>query len=463
MVMLIVFSLAAIVISSSTSQTKMQLSYESSTKALHAAEAGINKYLWSINKEGSTIDLDTIITYPDINPKYAFILHEDINTSEKKVVTSTGWTIHNPEETQSVTSSMMKRSFTQHVYFTDEEPADVWWMTGDKCYGPYRNNSTLYVKGTPSFYGPVYHVNGIETHPDGAAPNYYGGPPIASTRMDLPASNTGLMELASTGGLYLEGRTSIMMNDDGTITIWNPRGPNPNRYTRNLPANGVIYVNSKSGGSTSRFSEYAGNVFISGKLKGRLTVAAANDIYITDYDPTHNSFNTAKGYGQTDGVSYANTDFAFDSVNNEYDKTGSGNDMLGLIANNDIVILTKGWFNNPSVESGVGNIKVYGAVMAVDGKFRNSDHTEYPYDPASDNDISKVAKLILRGAMIQKFRGKVGRVSTEQRHYWWGGSYYVTVTTGYSKDYAHDTRMMSEAPPHFLEPVNSGWEVTSWD
>ena len=42
--------------------------------------------------------------------------------------------------------------------------------------------------------------------------------------MDLPNSNNELKTLAQTGGYYIEGRTSIMMKDDGTITIWNPKG-----------------------------------------------------------------------------------------------------------------------------------------------------------------------------------------------------------------------------------------------
>jgi hypothetical protein len=34
--------------------------------------------------------------------------------------------------------------------------------------------------------------------------------------------------------------------------------------------------------------------------------------------------------------------------------------------------------------------------------------------------------------------------------------------SGYSSDNQFDYRMSYDAPPHFTEPVNSGWEVQSW-
>ena len=84
MVMLITFTLSAAVLTMGTSQAKTEITYESNTQALQAAEAGLNMYLWYINKEGSSIELDTVITYPDTNPKYAFVLHEIKHNAQKK-------------------------------------------------------------------------------------------------------------------------------------------------------------------------------------------------------------------------------------------------------------------------------------------------------------------------------------------------------------------------------------------
>ena len=447
MVMLITFTLSAAVLTMATSQVNTEISYETNTQALQAAEAGLNMYLWYINKEGASIELDTVITYPDANPKYAFILHEIDATNALKKVTSTGWAIHNPDITKTVSATFKRKSFTEYVYFTDQEPEEIWWRTGEYCYGPYRSNSNIYISGEPVFYGEVYYANDIKLDKN----SYKNNPKFTKgifqeKAIPFPTTNQMLKDLAEDEGLYFEGRTSIMMNPNGTLTIWNPgNGKNeepPKTY--NIPKNGVIYVNSKAGANLNdRFSKAAGNVFISGKLKGRLTVAAANDIYITDYDPTEKYFLNNWWYNKhTNGVTYANTDFVYDDKKKEYRVTGTGNDMLGLIANRDVVLLTKGWFDSNDWVTSSGDIRVYAAVMAINGSFRNSHHENYPSNGTE--------KVILRGALIQKKRGAVGSFT-----------YYGT-NKGYIKDYGHDIRMTAEQPPNFLEPENSGWEISAW-
>jgi len=106
------------------------------------------------------------------------------------------------------------------------------------------------------------------------------------------------------------------------------------------------------------------NIFISGSLKGILTIASSNDIYITYADPTEwyeyegqpiniesnppsqppISFiwknNSTKTYPEEGGILYKSTTFNSSDKNNI---TANGKDMLGLIANNDIKILHYGW------------------------------------------------------------------------------------------------------------------------
>lgn len=452
MVMLVSLSMVGIVLTFTLSQTDTEITYENNTKALHAAEAGIHKYLWYLNKEGATITLDTVVSFPEVEPKYAYILHENVSESGMKVVTSTGWAINDPNITKEIKVTFKKRTFTQHVYFSENDPADIWWMTGEKCYGPYRTNTSIYINGSPEFYGMVYYVNQIICkNGELDTPYFYAGTKRESA-MEFPASNSELKNYAETGGYYYEGRTSIRLNSNGTITVWNP--VSDIFETRPLPSNGVIYVNEKSGGSSNRFDEKAGNVFVSGTLKGRLTIGASNNIYITDFDPTRENLSSAT---ETNGVTYATTDFSFNNANKEFDVTGTGEDMLGLIANNNVVILTQGWFNNNDVNSANGDIKVYAAVFAINGSFMNSDYDKWPKTEDSDNQ----AKIILRGSIAQQTRGKVGMYTIERRGWGWN-QYNVDVFYGYSKDYAHDTRMLTECPPYFLESSSAGWEITNW-
>jgi hypothetical protein len=118
------------------------------------------------------------------------------------------------------------------------------------------------------------------------------------------------MSYAQADRYYYEGRTSIRLNAEGTVTIWN-HNCTPEIFTKELPPNGVIYVNSESGASSNMFDQKSGNVFISGTLDGRLTVAAANDIYVTGYDPTVYNFSSSP---VTNGIFYKDTKFNLDTT-----------------------------------------------------------------------------------------------------------------------------------------------------
>ena len=481
MVMLISFTLCASVLVLAESQTKTEISYESSTQALHAAEAGINLYLWSLNKEGESVALGSVIEYPDTNPKYGFILNESTNEAGLKVITSKGWALYSPDITQTITATLKKKSFTEHVYFTDFEDTSIVWGNGEVCYGPLHSNTSLKISGSPKFYGRVTYVDSL--HDSDAVNPIYGEGPHKIDKIEFKNSNSELIQHSTDGGYYFYGRTSIKMNSNGTLDIWCPNGLDPkgsnaglsNSETRvygcPLPSNGVIYVEGGDEDSEEqRFARDVGNVFISGKLKGRLTVAAGANIYITDYNPTIENFaHVDRRNDKTNGVSYANVGFEFVDAgdrNKYYKQTGDGDDMLGLIANKNVGILTRGWFkckteavivkeyytyNGRTYAYDVTKIlsektvsgepiNVHAAVMAIGGKFFNTHHETSPLESSPPN-------IILRGSLIQKHRGAVGIV---------GGA-------GYSKNYAHDTRMAVEQPPYFLEPANAGWEVISWN
>lgn len=250
-----------------------------------------------------------------------------------------------------------------------------------------------------------------------------------------------------------------MLNKGGTITV---RNPNINRgkalENLPLPSNGVIYVDGAVVSHRDKFNKNSGNAFVSGILSGQLTIASSNDIYITGKDPTKwsstwilcpvyyfaldDSFGRWLGTGG--GIKYANTEFIpiKDSRNNIVGYHAEGDDMLGLVANNNIWLLTDGWFvegggSNSFSISYPSNLTINGALMAINGEFGH-------YHSIELNIFAN--KLIIRGALIQKEAGKVG-----------------TLITGYDKDYAHDDRMLYEAPPHFPSPEESGWEILEWN
>jgi hypothetical protein len=123
-------------------------------------------------------------------------------------------------------------------------------------------------------------------------------------------------------------------------------------------------------------------------------------------------------------------------------------DILGLIADRYVAVLTQGWYDNSSVNSSRKYFTVHGAVFAINGSFINSYQINNTSPPSTIP--NPPGTLTIRGAIIQKVRGAVAIGNTSG------------VTSGYAKDYAHDPRMMYDQPPYFLEPTESGWEIRDW-
>lgn len=140
-----------------------------------------------------------------------------------------------------------------------------------------------------------------------------------------------------------------------------------------------------------------GDVFVKGALNGRVTVSAANYVYIT---------------GE---LAYADAD----------------RDMLGLVGNHAV------WVWNPVDKDKktllTGSFRtIQAAILSVDNTFlvQNNDKG------------SKRGELRVFGAIAQKYRGIVSN----------GG--------GYVKRYNYDNRLKAAAPPKFLTPVSTTYGTT---
>lgn len=472
MVMLVSFILASIVIALVNSQEKTESFYENNVKALHAAEIGVNQYLWFINKISATpIATDgSEIIYQTTDQKYVYTLELLENTAGKKVLKSTGWVYGDSSVKRTVEVTFNKRSYAEYVYFSNDD-AGILWTTGERCYGPYRTNGTLVISGFPIFYQSVFY--GVALNPLASASNnlIFKVPPAFLAPDNLPISNNPLMAEAIAQNTCYQGRTSILLRNDGTILVWNPANVTTPWVTLDTAVIDVIYVNGPV--STNKANEAAGNVFVSGVLSGKLTIAASNNIYITDFNATRSTLAAAKGDPNgRNGITYANTTFskniiAEGVVDDPVVVPATATDMLGLVPGNNCEILTYGWYdiqpnrtsprlsNNDNAASAVGDITVCAAILAGTGRFGNSDILEgLPnFPPASlyvyPKKISTGGNnytLTIWGSIIQNVRGAVGWVNDG----------------GYIKDYAYDNRLLFENPPHFPEPANAGWEINKW-
>ncbi|HHX50757.1 MAG TPA: hypothetical protein GX711_04900, partial [Clostridia bacterium] len=264
------------------SQTTMGSQYTGSVQTIHYAEAGIHKYLWYLNKEGATQPLfDTDIPFEDGFFRLSLVAQEE----GYQVIRSTGWRSDRESTRRTIEAVLTKRTFCRQVYLSENDGTNIWWVDGEKCYGPYHTNSSLRVKGRPVFYGKVTYVNSIVPYDYNTNPDFREGTEQV-TPLQFPSSNNQLKLLAGSAGHLYEGRTSIYLKGDKyDVHYYDSQAKSFIKETeKEFPPNGVIYVNG--GSSSQKFNSKSGNAFVSGTLQGRLTIAAANNIYITGRDPT---------------------------------------------------------------------------------------------------------------------------------------------------------------------------------
>ena len=148
-----------------------------------------------------------------------------------------------------------------------------------------------------------------------------------------------------------------------------------------------------------------GDLYVSGenKVKGRMTIAAENYVYIQN-------------------------DILYDDVNR---------DVLGIVGNNAIFIWNPMNGSTPMLDSDKDRV-VQAALMSVDHTIQVQN-----YDKGNNR-----GKLTIYGSMAQKYRGTVATS---------GGT---SIATGYAKDYNHDPKLANVSPPKYLMPTSTKFTIS---
>jgi hypothetical protein len=262
--------------------------------------------------------------------------------------------------------------------------------------------------------------------------------PAVAANLDLPDTNSNLRSQAdppNTGCLYT-GPTRITLNPGGTMNVVSPRttaGPGVNCPVGSnvpLPANGVVYVRSVpsaervtcapggdngvgypiAGDVTTRpdYDCNSGDVFVSGTLRGRLTIGADHDVVIVD------DLRYAGGTG--------------------------GTDLLGLIATEYVWVYHPVNLLGQNLTTALDDLRIDAAILALNGSFVVQN-----YDKGATLD-----GLHVTGAIAQQWRGIVGQSSS-------GNPIH-----GYSKDYVWDERLQYDSPPHAFDQLDTAFQPKRW-
>lgn len=197
--------------------------------------------------------------------------------------------------------------------------------------------------------------------------------------------------------------TNFTCSGSGSSQSW--RIGSSSSPTQRFPmADEVIPASSSS--TNPAYGCRNGDLYISGEIKGRMTAAAENYVYITG-------------------------DLTYD------DNT---QDLLGLVGQNAV------WVWNPMQSSGWSgyspllskNRTIYASLLSVAHTIQVQN-----YDRGNDRGVLKIV-----GSMAQKFRGPVGTGSASG------------VSTGYAKSYNYDNRLTYSAPPKYLTPTSTTYGTT---
>jgi hypothetical protein len=504
--------------------------------ALSAAEAGIDDYLYRINRNtnywtynntlnGQSVNLPPAATDPNpaftghtpvsggaTDSSYRYDVKSDPNATQGVKINVTGKV---GKSKRTIEAVIRRRSFLDYLWFTDYETkdplsydntdsltvlqaagngttvpgvctrhqwetptrssscTDINFLSIDTVSGPVHTNDTLLICGTPNFLGPTV-TTGLVTPISGKMwngnatctnnPSFPTGYPKNATGIVMPPSNFALREqvnitLGGTGCLYT-GPTKITLNSSGTMDVVSPFSVGTNPVTgaarnRNgcgvglnqpLPSNGVIVVQNVP--ATSSDPNYT-NACVGGFYPAGLTPAATPParVDVTPYGCSNgDAFVSGTLKGQLTIAADNNIDIVGNLVN--FDTTPGSTDILGLIANNYVEIYhpvqctancgnvaTATYANLPG---SLTNPVVHAAILSVAHSFRAQN-------PGRGSAQSTNGTITIKGSIAQKYRGLVTQNSK-----------------GYGKNYSYDSRLKVLSPPYFLDPIQSAWQVQKW-
>jgi hypothetical protein len=292
-------------------------------------------------------------------------------------------------------------SFAKFAYFSNNEPNNIYWTTGDTVYGPYHSNTSIYVDGSPVFWGKATSNQQWTGKTKSAKPIFNGG---YSKGVTIPFNNdlSSVTTAASSGGKVFNTTSNVYFtfNSDGTLTYKvGSAGTSHTISLKDSVPNGVIAVTG-------------GNAYVQGILNGQATVAAI------------------AGSGNTNGQIFLDGNIQY----NKDPRYTTSTDMMGLVASNNILISEKkrdGTLND-------GDEIVQASIFSKNGGFGAEN-----YDTRAD-----AGYIRLLGGIEMNTRQAVGTYGG------YGGS------TGFQKSYMYDNRLMSTYPPAF--PNTGSFEVLSW-
>lgn len=307
-------------------------------------------------------------------------------------ITSTG-TFNGVTKTVSVTLQPSK--FSKFAYYSISEGGTIWWISSDTVWGPFHTQDHLRANGKPVFWGKATTKKNL-IKATSEKPYFYGG---FEKGVNLPLPSDGIAPLetaAGSGGYKFTGHDTVYVTfvSDSIKYKFAYSGATTTVLATDFAPNGVIFAKDAV-------------LRLQGTVKGQYSVVASG----------------SSGKGKI----FLDADIVYNSDPRD---NPSSEDMLGILAKNDILI-SQNTANNSSIE-------IHASIYSESGGFGAEN---YDTRPVSGN-------INLLGGIIQNTRRAVGTFS---------GS---SINHGFAKRYRYDERLMFSAPPMY--PGTGAFEIVSW-
>jgi hypothetical protein len=318
-----------------------------------------------------------------------------------------------------ILSNNTNNSFTLFAWMTNLENG-VFWITGDSVWGRVHSNDNLTVSGSPVYMQKVTTAKGFI--PPLGKSQVIGGktytnkaifinPPQPETgvaRIDFPTDMSALEAAAASAN----GRTY-------TTDIWvtlDGKSSSPGdgmAYIRKFQSGPVVDSVNLADPNFNGVIMGTGVVNVQGTLDGRLTIAS----YSTPTATTNNVVIQGDILYQHDP------------------RYGASTDMLGLVANNNVIVAD----NMP----GATNRTIQGSIFARTGSFTAQNYSTRPIN----------GELRILGSIVQNSRGAVGTFN---------GS--ATLQSGFYKRYRYDDRLSDPnvRPPFYPGFIRRTYTINQW-
>lgn len=495
---------------------KLSTLQEESTKAFYLADAGVERAINWLEKQGTPpsaedippVNFDGIHTFDELNTgKYTVLLSigNPASTVAGYIIETEGWITRADASrvSRKIKTMVTISNFAEYAYFSSQElfpnnsnisgsgsyaGQKIWFIGDDTFGGKVHSNSQFHIVGEPNFYGKVTSTadtiefwGGAHAADGTDFPNFHDGYDLgAENYIDLPqfseisdlddekslqriagGSKSDIQALPS-NGVYVPSAGGMGTEATGGIYV---KG---DVTSINLDVDNAADPNSKitfvQGGNTTTITSVLSPIILptgstlNGVAAGGVTVGADTTLVKVGTTNTYNSYE-----GITNGLLFVDGSINGLYGNNQRGKmTIASNESINITNNilyydRDETVILLDDEHLEDIDDSLGLVAVADIVIASGAP----DNIEVDAIIMALNTSFFYAgwqgpglkgTLSLLGGLIQKQRGPVGTHNAGVK------------VTGYSKNYQYDTRMANPAggnlPPYF--PSTGQYQKVYW-